>query len=486
MPEPLLAPRVAWLAERARRDGARPALRFEGEDLTFAGLAARVAVLAACLRAAGVRPGDRLAVLMNAGARLVEIVHAAQWTGLTLVLVNTRLTAAEIAGILADADPALVLAEPALAARLPAGIRALVGAQLDATAIDRPLEPVALDPRSVFTILYTSGTTGRPKGAMLTHANHAASAAASRANLGIVDGDRWLVALPLHHVGGLSVLFRCVLDGVPLTVQAGFDPERVLAAIAAGGVTLTSMVATMLARLLDALGGSRCPGALRAVLLGGGPVPAALLERAWAQGIPALPTYGLTEAASQVTTASRGNARRSSASAGRPVAGTEVRIVGAGRDGVGEIAVRGPTVMAGYFRDAGATAHALRGGWLHTGDLGRIDAAGGLHVADRRCDLIVSGGENVYPAEVEAALLAHPAVLEAGVFAEPDPEWGQRVCAAVVLRGGARASAEDLRGFAARYLARFKVPRSIAFFDSLPRTSSGKLQRRRLATRERR
>lgn len=486
MPEPLRQTEVAWLAERARRDGRLPALRCQGEQLTFAELAARAARLAARLHAAGLRAGDRLAVLMNASTRLVETVHAAQWAGLTLVLVNTRLAPPEVEELLFDADPALVLVDPPFAPRVPARIRLLVAeGELDGVAIDGPLEPVALDPRSVSTILYTSGTTGRPKGAMLTHANHAASAAASRTNLGIVGGDRWLVTLPLHHVGGLSVVFRSVLDGVPLTLQAGFDAANVLATIDGGGVTLTSLVATTLGRLLDALGERRCPGALRAVLVGGGPLPSVLVDRAWARGIPVLPTYGLTETASQVTTSLREDVSRPGRGAGTPLPGTEVRIVDADSDGIGEIAVRGPTVMAGYFRNPEATARALRDGWLHTGDVGRIVAGGELHVTDRRSDLIVSGGENVYPAEVEAVLLAHPAVLEAGVFAAPDPEWGQRVCAAVVLRPGAHASDGELQAFTAQRLARFKVPRSIALLESLPRTSSGKLQRYRLAQRER-
>ena len=478
MPEPLLSPRVAWLAERARRDADRPALRCEHEELTFAELAERAGRLAAELRALGLRAGDRLALLMNPSVRMVETVHAAQWSGLVVVPLNTRLTPIELTGIVADADPALLVHDPDLATLVPPGVRSIPAAGESAPHAAIPA-PTALEPDSVFTILFTSGTTGRPKGAMLTHANHAASAAASRANLGARGDDRWLVTLPLHHVGGLSILFRSALDGVPLTLERRFDAASALRTIAAGDVTLTSLVATTLMRLVDSLGDRPCPGRLRAVLVGGGPVPHALVERARRHGIPALPTYGLTEAASQVTTAPLA---APCGGAGVPVCGTELRIADADEQGIGEILVRGPTVMSEYFRDPAATARALRGGWLHTGDLGRIDSRGELHVADRRSDLIVSGGENVYPAEVEAVLLAHPAVAEAGVFAEPDAEWGQRVCAAVVLRSGAAATAEEIRTFAAARLARFKVPRQLALLASLPRTSSGKLQRHRLAT----
>ncbi len=252
-------------------------------------------------------------------------------------------------------------------------------------------------------------------------------------------------------------------------------------AIREQGITLVSLVATTLRRLLDhSAGRRRYPRSLRAALVGGGATPGELLERARALGIPALATYGLTEAASQVTTQSLEADLDRTGSAGRPLAGIRVAIADPDAHGDGEILVAGPTVMAGYLGRPEESERALRGGWLHTGDIGRLDASGRLYVHDRRSDLIVSGGENVYPAEIEAVLLAHPDVSDAAVHPVPDPEWGQHVGAAVVLRAGRRLGAAELREWCAARLARFKLPRTIRFVGSLPRTASGKVKRHEL------
>jgi o-succinylbenzoate---CoA ligase len=233
---------------------------------------------------------------------------------------------------------------------------------------------------------------------------------------------------------------------------------------------MVSVVSAMLERMLDDRQGRRYPPTLRCVLLGGGPAPLPLLERALALGAPVVQTYGLTETASQVVTLAPEDARRKVGSAGKPLLGTRLRIT-ADR----EICVLGPSVSPGYLH------HAPRDGWLQTGDLGYLDEEGYLYVLDRRDDLIVSGGENVYPAEVESALLSHPSVTQAGVFSLPDPDWGRVPAAAVVLAPGANVSAEDLRAFCRTRLAAYKVPREIVFRADLPRTASGKLLRRALS-----
>ncbi len=249
-------------------------------------------------------------------------------------------------------------------------------------------------------------------------------------------------------------------------------------------MTIASVVSTMLQRLLEVRGKHPYPRRFRCFLLGGGPAPRPLLEACARLGAPVVHTYGLTEAASQVATLPPEDALRKLGSAGKPLLPTELRIERDGRalpqGGVGEIVVRGPTVMPGYVSQPAATAEALRGGWLHTGDLGYLDEEGYLYVVDRRDDLIVSGGENVSPAEVEAALLAHPAVEDAGVYAEPHPAWGQAVTAAVQLRPGARLDMEELQAFCRKRLAGYKVPTRIRFLDALPRNAAGKLQRARL------
>jgi O-succinylbenzoic acid--CoA ligase len=341
------------------------------------------------------------------------------------------------------------------------------------------------DPAHVFTILYTSGTSGRPRGAMLTVANHWWSAVGSALNLGTREDDRWLACLPLFHVGGLSILLRAAMYGITAVVHDGFDEIAVNHAIDEEGITIVSVVASMLQRMLDARADEAFPPSLRCVLLGGGPAPRALLERCAAAGIPVVQTYGLTETASQVATLSPEDALERLGAAGRALYHNEIRIVA--KDGhdvapgaEGEIVVRGPVVMAGYLGDPEATARAIVDGWLHTGDIGRIDADGYLYVLDRRDDLIITGGENVYPAEVEAALLAHPRVAEAGVVGLPDPEWGHRVVAIVRLTSDADAepAVEALREHCRSLLGAYKVPREITIVtEPLPRTASGKLRR---------
>jgi O-succinylbenzoic acid--CoA ligase len=281
-----------------------------------------------------------------------------------------------------------------------------------------------------------------------------AGALGSAIALGFDRRERWLCPMPLTHVGGLSIPIRSAIYATTVVLHGRFETEAVLSELMdpARRITLVSLVSTMLSRLLDA--GLERPPTLRWALLGGGPIGAPLLERARLAGVPVAPTYGMTEACSQIATF------------GWPLAGVQLRTSG------GEVIVRGPIVSAGAVSDDG---------WLHTGDLGRFDRHSGLQIIGRTSDTIVSGGENVAPAEVEDVLLEHPAVADAGVFGRTDPEWGEAVVAMVVVRDGSAVAADDLRAFCAERLARFKVPKTIEFAHRLPRTASGKLLRRDLA-----
>ncbi|MDR7555407.1 MAG: o-succinylbenzoate--CoA ligase [Armatimonadota bacterium] len=478
-----------WLAYRARVAGGRLALVAGDEHLTFADLDRRAAGLARRLAGLGVAAGDHVAVLLRNGPAYAETAFALARLGAVMVPLNTRLATPELAWQLADSGARWLLSEERLAAQA----RQAVGDGTVTPGASRLLlvEAVAREPEAdarlqeridlsqVQGIVYTSATTSRPKGAQLTFGNHWWNAAGSALHLGVRRDDAWLAVLPFYHVGGLALLWRCVLYGIPLVVHEGFDADAANRAIDAGGVTMVSVVATMLQRMLDARAHRPFPPSLRCVLLGGGPAADALLERCAALGVPVAPTYGLTEAASQVATLPPDEFARKRRAAGRPLFPVEVRI-DAPPGAVGEILVRGPTVMVGYWNRPEETAHALRDGWLHTGDLGYLDADGDLVVVDRRDDLIVTGGENVYPSEVEAVLRAHPAVADAGVFGVPDPEWGQVVAAAVVARPGAQVDVAALQAFCAARLARFKVPRRIWVVDDLPRSTGGKLVRRAL------
>jgi o-succinylbenzoate---CoA ligase len=305
----------------------------------------------------------------------------------------------------------------------------------------------------VATVMFTSGTTSTPKPVYLTLRNWEANAVGSALALGLDQNERWLCVMPLAHVGGLSILLRSTMYATTVILHERFDTEAVLSELMneARGVTLVSLVPTMLARLLDA--GLERPPTLRWALLGGGPIPGQLLERAERAGVPVAPSYGMTEGCSQIATF------------GFPLHGVRMRF------DEGEIVVSGPNFATNTLDEHG---------WLHTGDLGDHDQHGRLRIIGRKSDTIVSGGENVAPAQVEAVLLEHPAVADAGVFARLDEEWGERVLATVVLRDGQSATPAELQEFVGARLARFKVPKEIGFSERLPRTASGKLLRREL------
>jgi len=322
----------------------------------------------------------------------------------------------------------------------------------------RPVAP------GVAAVVVTSGTAGAPKAVELTAAGIRASSLAVSASVGAGPGDRWLACVPLHGVAGLAIVARSWHTGVPAEVHDRFDPLLVDRA-AAGGATLVSVVPTMLGRLLDA---GRVLGRFRRVLLGGSAAPAGLLAAAAGAGAAVVRTYGLTETFGGV------------AHDGRALPGVELSVAPDG-----EIGVRGEMVMRGYRGDARATAATLRGGVLRTGDLGRLEPDGRLVVLGRRDDLIVTGGVNVHPVEVERVLSDHPAVADAGVRGLPDPEWGERVVAFVVPADPARPpTLDELRGFARDRLAAAKAPRQLVLVERLPRTPSGKVRRRLLGQQD--
>jgi O-succinylbenzoic acid--CoA ligase len=424
-----------WLTRSAAHAPTRLALRTAEGDVDYAELHSGAERTARRLAARGVGAGDRVATTLPPGRAFAELLHAMPRLGAVLVPLNTRLAAAERSAQLADAAPRVVVDQP------------LEGEEASVALRDE------LDPVEPFTLLFTSGSTARPKPVLLTYGNHAASAAAAEAGLPLRPDDRWLCVLPLFHVGGLAILVRSAIAGSAAIVHDGFDVDAVRSSLESGEATLASLVPTMLRRLYAA-GLERAPG-LRAALLGGGPVPADLLERSARLGIPIRPTYGMTETASQVATGGPGEL------AARPLPGVELRIADEG-----EILVRGPMVAAGAL---------AADGWLHTGDRGRLDGAGRLHVDGRLRDVIVTGGENVAAAEVEDALLAHPAVEDAGVVARPDPEWGEVVVAHVVL--GTEVSDAELTDHCRERLAGYKVPRAIVRREELPRNAAGKLLR---------
>ena len=474
-----------WISLRARTHADHLALECGDERLTYASLDDRVGRAAAALRDLGAHESEPVAVLMGNGIPIAVFALAVIRAGGMFMPLNARLSSAEIAYQLTDARVRfLVVTEEfvdvARAAAAGLDVAVLAAEESRWAALSPVAGHTEIAPDTPHSLIYTSGTTGRPKGAVLTHGNFYWSAVASAANLGVEDDDRWLACMPLFHVGGLSIVLRSAIYGTTAVIHDRFDEARVNRALREERITLLSVVATMLTRMFDVEPGGY-PATVRSVLLGGGPAPRQLLEEAVRRELPVLQTYGLTETASQVATLAPVEALRKLGSAGLPLLSSTVRIEVDGREAevgeVGEIVVQGPTVCAGYLHRPDATAEAIRDGWLHTGDLGYVDAEGYLYVADRRDDLIITGGENVYPAEVESALLEHPGVAECAVVGVPDERWGHRVVA-VIVASAPEVTAEALEAHLRGRVAGYKVPRAFEFsVEPLPRTASGKLQR---------
>jgi O-succinylbenzoic acid--CoA ligase len=436
----------AWLERAAARAPGRVAVESASESWSYAELLRRARIGAAALEERGAGPGERVAIALAPGLEFVQALHACLLLGAVAVPVDVRLAAAERERIAAAAAVSVDESLPTSGRALAAGRHH----ELAATAL----------------IVHTSGTTAAPRPVNLSYGNLLWSALGSGVALGADRDERWLCAMPLSHVGGLSILTRSAIYASTVVIHERFETDRALHALREHGVTLVSLVATTLARLLDA--GLERPASLRCALTGGGPVSGALVQRAAAAGVPVSLTYGLTETCSQAATTPVAEARAGAADAVTPLFCTRLRIAADA-----EILVAGPTV---------APSAALRDGWLATGDLGELDARGRLRVLGRKSDTIVSGGENVAPAEVEAVIEAHPAVLEAAVLGRPDEQWGEALAALVVPRPGAALDAAELREHCLRSLAAYKVPKHWqASPEPLPRTSSGKLLRRELA-----
>jgi o-succinylbenzoate---CoA ligase len=437
-----------WLTRAAAARPERVAVQTPEGSWSYAELLSAASSGAGELAARGARPGERVAIALPPGLHFAQALHACLLLGAVAVPLDLRASHAERAQL---ADGAALLIEEPLRAD---------GSQPEI------VQRSAHELRAGAVVIHTSGTTSTPRAVELTYGNLLWSALGSAVALGLDERERWLCTLPLSHVGGLSILLRSCIYATTAVLHERFEVDRVLQALREQQVTLVSLVATTLARLLDA--GLTRPPQLRCALTGGGPVPSVLLERASEAGVPVSLTYGLTEACSQVTSTPVAAIRAGvSATAGPPLFCTRVRTADDG-----EILVQGPTV---------APQSLAQDGWLHTGDLGRLDQEGRLRVSGRKGETIVSGGENVAPAEVEAVLEAHPLVLEAAVLGRPDAEWGEAVTALVVARPGASPREDELRAHCAGALAPYKVPKQVLVrAEPLPRTASGKLLRREL------
>ena len=489
-----------WLETASRNHPAKLALTFGDERWTFAELCRHVDAAAETMASALPNPPGRIGLLSPNRPGFVLAVHAAVRLGIPFVPLNWRLSPTELAWQIADANITLLLTDEAH----------------DATALTQSLENLTIIPISTIerspehtlpspcarvrapsgrlpgvrvnltneaALLYTSGTSGRPKGAILTYGNLWFSAVSSALHLGHRSNDVWLLTLPLFHVGGLAILVRGIIGATSVILHDRFDPERALRAVDAGA-TLVSLVPTMLDRMLALRNDRPWPSHLRCILLGGSAAPPQHLADCLRLGIPVAPTYGLTEATSQVATLIPEQLEDHLGSAGVPLPLTELRITAEHGEAplgeIGEIEIRGPTLFRGYLGESEARDPQA---WFATGDVGYLDDNGYLVVVDRRHDLIVSGGENIYPAEIERVLRAHPLVADAGVVGIPHETWGARPAAIVVWTGDPEAAVGELRRHCARELSSYKIPDRFLLVSEAPRSPSGKLLRREVRAR---
>jgi fatty-acyl-CoA synthase len=494
-------PTSLWLSfqRRSRLSAERTALHFEGRKWTYAQMAEAIERLAAVLYAQGLRQGDRVGHLGFNRPECLFTLFAAAALGVIFVPLNFRLTSPELKFLVHDADIHTLLVGPEhldliepLRSELPCRSYIQIGGDapgwLSLAALLQaapPAAPVAdVKPDDVATLVYTSGTTGTPKGAMLTHANLWHNNINWILCYGISSDDRLLTTAPMFHVGGLFVLLSPVLlVGGEVVLHRGFEAGAVLAALQEHRVTMTFSVPTMMLMLSQhpAFDGADLSH-LRLLVVGGAPSPESLLRRYAGRGIAVSHTYGMSEVVSFCTFLETASGMKKLNSAGRAAPLSELMLIDAGGQPItepgikGEICVRGPTVMAGYWRRAEATASACSAdGWFRTGDIGSMDAEGYLFVNDRLKDMVISGGENVYPAEVESALLEHPGIAQAAVIGRPDAQWGERVCAVLVLKAGATLTLEDLQAFCAPRLARYKTPKELKLVEQLPLSGAGKV-----------
>lgn len=482
-----------WFRERALCTPERKALHFEGRDWTYGDMQREIEDCAGRLAALGIAAGDRVAFLGLNQPMFLFAMFASARLGAIFVPLNFRLTGPELAFMIEDCGAKALIVDaahrPVIEPQLPrlASLTAILAAEDEAHWTEGPppaTSQVRAQEDDVALIMYTSGTTGRPKGAMLTHGNIWWNNASGMHATDVFANDVTLVAAPVFHIGGLNVTMLGALQkGALVVLRRAFDPGQALMDIAAHKVTTMFGVPAMFLFMAHHPGFAEADlKSVRVLVVGGAPCPVPVIKIYLARGVLMQQGYGLTETSPMVSILAPEYALTKVGSSGRTPMFVEAKIVdSAGRELTapreqGEILVRGPNVTKGYWGMPEATARAIDAdGWFRTGDAGFFDEEGFLTISDRIKDMIITGGENVYPAEIESQLTRHPAIAEVGVIGEPDSQWGERVVAVVALKPGQALTLEELRAFAEENLAHFKLPKRLEIVKALPRNATGKI-----------
>ncbi|MEI3611659.1 o-succinylbenzoate--CoA ligase [Pseudogracilibacillus sp. SO30301A] len=469
-----------WLTKQAELSPNKIAIETDETSLTFSQLQEHSERFARKIASLTITPQAKVAILSTNQLEMIIAIHALTYLQTPMVMLNTRLSNRELTYQIKQAEVELIITTDELRneKELEHPNQKTYGEINLLSEINVELAK-QIDLSKPCTLMFTSGTTGLPKTVVHTYGNHWWSAVGSMLNLGLTDEDKWLLTLPMFHIGGFSILMKNIIYGMPIYLMGKYNANYLYEVLNEKKITIASLVSLMLRQLIDELGENELPSYIRCILLGGGSVPDPLLKKIEEKKMPLFQSYGMTETSSQIVTISLADAKVKSGSSGKALFPADLRIENPNMDGIGEIWVKGPMVMNGYLNNKKANEESFHEDWFKSGDLGFMDKDGFLYVVDRRSDLIISGGENIYPSEIENVILELDGIVEAAVVGKKDDVWGE-IPVAFVVENEKKTSADKILNHLKNNLASYKVPKEIIYVDTLPKNASNKIMRHKL------